>query len=90
MGEPGMKREEELRGAKRGSENNNYREEIERNAITKTDDNKGKRGDPREKTLVPDCRNKERQALTERERRRRAEKPATLPEERGSHRYGIA
>ncbi|KAJ1191512.1 hypothetical protein NDU88_000828 [Pleurodeles waltl] len=76
----GTKRGNDLRGTERGSENKDYWEEIERNAITKMDFNKGKRGDPREKTLVPDCRDEER----------RAEKPATLLEERDSHRHGIA
>ncbi|KAJ1218717.1 hypothetical protein NDU88_006294 [Pleurodeles waltl] len=76
--EAGTKRIKEVYGTESGSENEDYREEIERNAITKLDDKKGNRGDQREKTPGPDCRNEERRAPTEREGGQRRSLPRSL------------
>ncbi|KAJ1130348.1 hypothetical protein NDU88_008701 [Pleurodeles waltl] len=65
--EAGTKWREEPKEKESGPENEDYGEDIERNAITETDDRKGIRGDTREKTLLPDCHEEERRAPAERE-----------------------
>ncbi|KAJ1173084.1 hypothetical protein NDU88_004925 [Pleurodeles waltl] len=60
---------------------------IRGNTQLKPGDLKGSRGAPSDKATGKDC-HEDKDRLERERRRRQTERPATLPEERGFHRYG--